>query len=197
MEIVKCIKERRSVRKYLSKDVPLKLVLESIDAAHFAPSSGNLQNWNFIIVKNQETKNKIAECCLDQTWISEAPLIIIICSDRGRIEKFYEKHKNTFSIQNCSLAAQNLMLRAFSLGLGTCFISGFSKMMLKRILELPNDIEPEAIITIGYPAEKPLSKRALIENCTFFEIYGNRIADKSLWPIEKHFKKLFSKFKKR
>ncbi len=195
MEITRCIKERRSVRKYLNKNVPLKLILESIDAAHFAPSSGNLQNWIFIIVKDQEAKNKIAESCLDQTWISESPSIIIICSDRERMEKFYEKHKNKFSIQNCSLAAQNLMLRAFSLGLGTCFISGFSKMILKRILELPNNIEPEAVITIGYSAEKPLSKRSLIENCTFFETYSNRIADKSLWPIEKHFKKLFSKFK--
>ena len=52
MEINKCIKERRSVRKYLNKDVPLRLILELIDSAHFAPSSGNIQNWNFIIVKN-------------------------------------------------------------------------------------------------------------------------------------------------
>lgn len=196
MELNKAIKNRRSVRKYLSKDVPLKTILELVYAAHQAPSSGNLQNWDFIIVKDQKTKQKIAEACLDQTWMSEAPVHIVICSDRERIQSFYEKHKNKYSIQNCALATQNLMLRAHSLKLGACFVSGFSKMSLKRHLEIPENSEPEAIITLGFPAEKPLTKRSNLENHTFFETYGNRRADKSLWPIADKLKSLFSKFKK-
>ncbi|MAF50457.1 MAG: nitroreductase [Nanoarchaeota archaeon] len=199
MDVSKAIKDRRSIKNYKSKDVPLKDILECIDAAHYAPSSGNLQNWKFIIIKDHETKQKLAENCLEQLWMCEAPALIVICSDRDCIESYYEQHKNIFSIQNCALAAQNFMLRAHSLKLGTCFVSGFSKMQIKRILKIDEGVEPEAIITLGYPSEKPISKRHHIETCTFFETYGNRRADKSLFPLSKHVKSvknLFSKFKK-
>ncbi|MAG52787.1 MAG: nitroreductase [Nanoarchaeota archaeon] len=197
METSKCIKERRSINNYLDKDVPLRLILELLDAAHQAPSSGNIQNWRFIIVKNKKTREEIAECCLSQTWMCQAPVHIVICSDREHISSFYEKHKNTYSIQNCAMAAQNLMLKAHSIKLGTCFVAGFSKMTMKRILEIKEGSEPEGIITVGYPAEKPTSKRGLLENYTFFETYSNRRADKSLWPLNKKIKDLFSKFKKK
>jgi len=196
MDVSKAIKDRRSIKNYIDKDVPLKLILECIDSAHYAPSSGNLQNWRFIIVKKKETKQKIAESCLEQLWMCEAPVFIVICSDRICMESYYEQHKNTFSIQNCAIAAQNLMLKAYSLGLGTCFVAGFSKMVVKRILEIDEGIEPEIIISIGYPAEKPISKRHHIDTNTFFETYGNKKADKSLFPISEKIKKLFSKFKK-
>ncbi len=197
MQTEKAIKERRSVKKYLNKEVPLKHVLEVIDAAHYAPSSGNLQNWSFIIVKNQKTKEKISNCCLEQTWMQEAPVHIVVCSDRERLRKFYEQHTNTYSIQNCALAIQNLMLRAYSLKLGTCFVSGFSKMSLKHILNIPEGVEPEAVITLGYPAEKPLSKRTHIEVFTFFERHGNRRIDKSIYPLGDKLKSLFFKLKKK
>tara|TARA_Y100000034_G_scaffold115912_1_gene153621 strand:- start:795 stop:1394 length:600 start_codon:yes stop_codon:yes gene_type:complete len=196
MEVTKAIENRRSVQKYLDKDVPLKTILELIEAANYAPSSGNLQNWKFIIVKDKKKKEKIAECCLDQLWMCEAPVFIVICSDRERIQSFFEKYKNTYSIQNCAIAAQNLMLKAHSLKLGSCFVGGFSKMTLRRLLEIPPGIEPESIIALGFPAEKPVSKRSHIEVCTFFEKYGNKKADKSIWPIGNTLKSLFSKFKK-
>ena len=197
MEVSKAIKERRSIKKYLNKDVPLRTILELIDAAHQAPSSGNLQNWRFIIVKNQKTKERIAEACLDQTWMSEAPVLIVICSDREHLRSYYEKHTNTYSIQNCALAAQNLMLRAHSLKLGTCFVSGFSKMAIKSELEIGEGIEPESVIAIGFPTEKPVSKRSNLEMFTFFEKYKNRRADKSIYPLADKLKSLFSKIKKK
>ncbi|MBS3157619.1 nitroreductase family protein [Candidatus Woesearchaeota archaeon] len=197
MEVLKAIKERRSIKKYLNKDVPLKTVLELIDAAHQAPSSGNLQNWRFIIVKNQKIKQEIAEACLDQTWMSEAPVLIVICSDREHLRTYYEKYTNTYSIQNCALAAQNLMLRAHSLKLGTCFVSGFSKMALKRALKITEGIEPESVIAIGFPTENPVSKRTSLEMITFFESYGNRRTDKSIYPLGDKLKLLFSKIKKK
>ncbi|MBU2639656.1 MAG: nitroreductase family protein [Nanoarchaeota archaeon] len=196
MELNKAIIERRSVRKYLDKDIALRDLLELIESAHYAPSSGNLQNWRFIIVKNPELKKKIAEACLDQSWMTEAPVHIVICSDRAHIQSFYEKHKNKYSIQNCALAAQNIMLKAHSLKLGTCFVSGFSKLALKRALEIPESSEPEAIITLGYPSETPKCKRNNIETYTYFEKYGNKKADKELWPFAAKLKSLFSKFKK-
>lgn len=197
MDISKAINERRSVKKYLNKDVPLKTIIELIDSAHQAPSSGNLQNWRFIIVKNQKTKEEVAEACLDQTWMNEAPVLIVICSDRDHLRSYYEKHTNTYSIQNCALAAQNIMLKAYSLKLGTCFVSGFSKMSLKRALDISEGIEPESVIAVGFPAENPVSKRSNLEMITFFESYGNRRADKSIYPLADKLKSLFSKLKKK
>jgi nitroreductase len=198
MEVTKTIEERRSIKKYLNKEVPLKIILDLIDAAHYAPSSGNLQNWRFIIVKDNKTKQKLAESCIEQLWMCEAPIFIVICSDREHLQSFYEQHKNTYSIQNCAIAAQNIMLKAHSLKLGTCFVAGFSKMQIKRILDISEGVEPESIVTVGYPAEKPKSKRSKIETFTFFEQYGNKKTDKSIWPLGKHVKNikdLFSKFK--
>ena len=197
MNITEAIKRRRSIKKYLDKEISLRLILDLIDAAHYAPSSGNLQNWKFIIVQNQKTREEIAECCLGQTWMREAPVHIVICSDRDHLRSYYEKHTNTYSIQNCAMAAQNLMLRAYSLKLGTCFVSGFSKMGLKRILKISEGAEPEAVITVGYPEEVPIAKRSNLENCTFFETYGNRRADKSIYPLANKLKNLFSKIKKK
>jgi nitroreductase len=130
----------------------------------------------------------------------EAPVLIVICSDREHLQSFYEENKNTYSIQNCSVAAQNLMLRAHSLKLGTCFISGFSKMNMRRVLNIPAGSEPEIIISLGFPAEKPKSKRTPIETQVYFEEYGNKRTDKSMWPLGnkiKNLKELFSKIKKK
>ena len=118
MDVEKCIKERRSIRRYSDKKVSLSDILDIINCARYAPSSGNLQNWCFIIVKDKKTKSEIVDACLGQDWMHDAPVFIVICSNREKIASYYEKHKNKYSIQNCALAAQNLMLKAHSLGLG-------------------------------------------------------------------------------
>lgn len=193
MQVKEAIKKRRSIRRYLSKDISWKIISDLIDSAHYAPSSGNIQNWRFIIVKDDLIREKIAKACVDQLWMTEAPVFIVICSEKDNIKAMYGKRSKLYSIQNTSLAASNILHQAHSLNLGSCFISSFNESEIKDILNLPANIDPHAILTIGYPAEKPLSPRKKIDELLYFEKYGNTIRDTSIWPLDKTLHKLKKK----
>jgi len=190
MELDKCISKRRSIKSYKDKAVSFNLISKLIDAAHFAPSSGNLQNWRFVIVKDDKKRQDLARACLNQLWMTEAPIHIVICSDNSKLKTHYEKTTKKFMHENCAAAIQNLILKAFDLGLGTCWVGSINTTMVERVIEA-DEVDIIAVITVGYPAEKPISKRHKIEELTYFEKYGNRKRDEAyLFPLEKHSKKL-------
>ena len=193
MNFLEIIKTRRSIRKYLNKPIEQEKISEILNCARFAPSSGNIQNSRFIIVTKQDKKKEIAEACLNQYWIETAPVLIIICSDTKQIKRYYEKRgEKLYAIQNTSLIAQNIMLAAHSLNLGTCFVSAFNETAIKRILKIPEEIKVHIIITLGYPNENPRVKKDTIESLLFFEEWGKKRKSIEPWPLKKH-KKLLTK----
>lgn len=209
MDIENIIKERRSIRKYIDKKVSFDKIAKILEAGIYAPSSGNTQNWNFIIVRDAQKKEEIAAASLKQYWMTSAYAYIVICNNTQKIGKLYGNHGKLYSIQNCALAAQNMMLMAQSLGLSTCFVGAIDSGTISRILKLPSGIIPEIILTLGYSDEKPIkTPRNPIERVTFFEEYGKKIVDDfSFWPLqkfekdikdlkEKHSKKLGELYKK-
>ncbi len=192
MQLDQCIEKRISIRKYSSKKVPLKLIGTLLETATKAPSSGNIQNWKFIVVTNKNIKSKLANACLNQNWIKSAPVLIVVCSDTEKIKKAYPKRGSLYEIQNCAIAATYIMLKATDLGLASCWVGAFAPKIIQRILELPPNIIPEAIITIGYP-QKDISKktpRISYNKITYFEKYGQKELDFSIYPLNKHLKKL-------
>ncbi|MBI2507343.1 nitroreductase family protein [Candidatus Woesearchaeota archaeon] len=189
MDTYNCIKKTSQVKTYLSKDVKHRDIAKILDAAHYAPSSGNIQNWRFIVIRNQETKEKIARVCLDQLWMQEAPAVIVVCSDSSNIKSLYQKKWKKYSKENCAAAAQNLTLQATELGLSSCWIRTFNELRLKNVLKIPDEISVEAVITIGYSNEKPKEQRHKLEELTFFESYGSRKRDTSMFPLAKHLAK--------
>ena len=189
MDTYDCIKKTLQVKTYLDKDVKHRDVAKILDAAHLAPSSGNIQNWRFIVIRNPETKEKIARACLDQLWMQEAPVVIVICSDNSNIKSLYQKKWKKYSRENCAAAAQNLILQATEQGLSSSWIRTFNQLRLKNILKIPDDVSVEAVITIGYSNEKPIEKRHKLEELTFFETYNNRRRNTSLFPLAKHLEK--------
>lgn len=204
MDLDECIEKRRSVRKFKDKEVHPDDVVDMIDAARKAPSAGNLQSWKFIVVKNQDKKNKIADCCFQQNWVSEAPIIIIVIANIDEIKQEYgTRGEVLYSIQNCALAAQNLMLKATDLGLSTTYISAFEEGMLKREFKIPDNMRANAIIPVGYADENPRTKHLhSIDTMTYFESYGDTVED---WDeafyewsglMKKHSDKIISKIKK-
>jgi nitroreductase len=150
------IKNRRSVRKYLEKDVSNELIEKVLESASYAPSCGNYQPWEFIVVKRQALKNDLAEASYNQKWITEVPVLIVACLN-GRLAGavYGERGLRLYGIQAVAAAIQNMLLTAESLGLGTCWVGAFSELMVARILQCPEYVRPCAIITLGYPAEKP------------------------------------------
>ena len=173
MDVFEAIKRRRSIRAYKNIDVAKETIEKLIDAARWAPSAGNIQPWEFIIVRNPETKRKLAEAALNQTFIEEAPVVIVVCADCERSGRGYGSRGATlYCIQDTAAAIQNIHLAATALGLGTCWIGAFKEEPVKKLLKIPNGIRPVAIIPVGYPAEQPAPRpRRPLNEIVHYEIF--------------------------
>ncbi len=166
MDVLEAIKERRSIRTFKNEDISAETVEKLIEAARWAPSAGNVQPWEFIIVRKPEIKRKLAEAALNQSFIEEAPVVIVVCADEIRSSQGYGvRGKTLYCIQDTAAAIQNIHLAAYAFGLGTCWVGAFREERAREILKIPNGVRPVAIIPVGYPAEhpKPRSRRPLNE----------------------------------
>jgi len=156
MDVFEAIKGRRSVRAFESQDVSLEIVKQLIDAARWAPSAGNIQPWEFIVVRNQETKSALAKAALNQTFIEEAPVVIVVCADENRSSYGYGlRGKTLYCLQDTAAATQNILLAAYAFRLGTCWVGAFREELVREALKIPNGVRPIAIIPVGFPAESP------------------------------------------
>ena len=168
MSIIKVIRERRSVREFLEKDVPDELIMDVLEAARWAPSSKNSQPWEFIIIRDQETKKKLAKLAKFGWFIADAPVVIAVVTD---------PRKSYAHIIDGSCAVQNLMLAAWELGLGTCWIGTMDRDKAKELLNIPKELHLLTVIPLGYPKRipNPPSRKPLKE-LTYHEKYGERIS---------------------
>jgi nitroreductase len=156
MDILSVIKGRRSVRDFLTKEIPEELINELVEALIWAPSAGNLQARRFIFVKNPEIKKKLARAALGQSFIAEAPLVLVGCADLERIARRYgSRGMNLYVIQDVSASIMQLMLFAHEKGLGTVWVGAFDEKAVSDILRLPSHLRPVAIVPVGYPARIP------------------------------------------
>lgn len=159
MDVLEAIRSRRSARAFLDKDVSNEDVATLIDSARWAPSAGNIQPWELIIVKKEHVKRQLVDAA-QQSFIIEAPVVIVVCANESRSSQGYGvRGKTLYCIQDTAAAIQNIHLTAFSLGLGTCWVGAFREEDVARVLKLPRGIRPVAIIPVGYPAESPRPRR--------------------------------------
>lgn len=174
MELQECITERRSVRAYKEREVPMHIVAEIMEHARLAPSAGNSQNWRFIIVTDREKIKKISEAA-NKPWMNDAPAHIAVCNYSKKLTSLYAESGRMFSIQNCAIIASYIQLLAVEKELGTCWVGAFDNEKVERMLQCPEDIRIEAIITMGYPAEEEAKQKIrneFIDLC-FFEQTGD------------------------
>ena len=144
--IIKEISNRRSVREYKPDDVADELIIEIIKAGQFAPTAKNNQAVEFVVVRNQETKEKIFEI-VGQEYVKEAPVLIIPVIDET---------KSILPIQDLSVASENIFLQAVALGLCTVWksIRPEWKDGVKQLLKIPENFLAINIIPVGYPKNK-------------------------------------------
>jgi nitroreductase len=148
---MKAILERRSIRKYTDEPISDQDIKELLQAAMAAPSAGNQQPWEFIVVNDREILNKIPEVHPYSQMLMMAPLAIIVC---GNLDK--EKHEG-YWVQDCSAATENILIEAQYKGLGAVWLGIYPRKErvkgLKELFNLPEDIIPLSIVSIGHPAE--------------------------------------------
>ena len=196
MKLDEIISSRHSIRDYESKDVSSKLIGEILDAARNAPSSGNIQNWQVIIVKDLKSKEGISKSCLNQPWMSKAPVHLVICYDERNAKALYPEDYEKFSIQNTSIFAAFIMLKAAELSLGTCWVAVSNAFEISSILKLPDYIIPSIIITLGYPrGMHKKTTRDKIETIIHFEQFGTKKINTTIFPLSKYSKKASEKIR--
>ena len=158
MEATEAILSRRSIRKYTGQPVSEDLVKEILEAAMAAPSAGNEQPWQFIVLRSRQIMDEVPTIHPHSEMIREAALAILVCGDT-QLEKYAG-----FWVQDCAAATQNLLLAAHAKGLGAVWCGLYPReervIGLRRLLGLPEHVVPFALIPMGYPAEeKPRADR--------------------------------------
>lgn len=175
MDVFEAIKGRRSVRKYKPKPVERELTEKLLEAARWAPTGGNLQPWLFIVVEDRNILEMIRK--ISPGYFGEAPLAILVCSDRVRAHKVGGTlGRDYMTIADCAMASENILLAAYALGLGTCAIKSFSHGAIKEILEIPEGIEPELLIIIGHPDAIPAAPRRIpLNQMAYLNKFGQKL----------------------
>lgn len=165
MEVMKAVKERRSIRKYSAEEVKREKIEKLLDAARWAPSSKNSQPWEFIVIKSEETKERIANNAKYEDFITEAPVVIAFVTDPSR------SHLHKI---DGALATQNFQLAAWALGLGTCWIGTMNREKVKKLLNIPQKKHLLTVLPVGHPAEEGHSTRRQLEEITYGEKFGKK-----------------------
>lgn len=149
-DLFNTIKTRRSIRRFINKDVNNKLIEKIIDAAIHAPSACNIQGWRFIIIKDDKTKKKIVDAGA-ASFILKAPVGVLVLYDNRTDNLEYNDH-----IQSGAAAIQNMILAAWSLNIGCCWACHLPpRRQLRKILNIPKIYDPIAYVVMGYFNQKP------------------------------------------
>lgn len=154
------IRTRRSIRSYRPDPIPEEVLNRILEAVRIAPSGSNRQPWRFIIVKDEELKKRMVPACRNQSFVAEAPIIVVACG--------YNIHYNRGGymgdmsmLVDVSIAFTHLILAARAEGLGTCWIGSFNNEDVKKILNIPkNDVNVVAITPLGYPRDEEFAETA-------------------------------------
>jgi nitroreductase len=197
MNVFQCIFKRRSIRRFKKEEVNDKLIGLMLYAATHAPSAGNTQEWEFIVVRDEKQKNKLAVAALHQNFIAEAPVVIVVCADLEKIGlKYGKRGEFLYFAQDTATAVQNILLSAHALGLGSCWVGAFDEEHVKEILKLPENLRPVAILPVGYPAEEPeMPERIPFENLTSLDFYGKKY-EVEFKPILEYLERFLKKLSK-
>jgi F420 biosynthesis protein FbiB-like protein len=183
------LRTRRSIRRYLPEPVAEATLLSLLDAARWAPSAHNRQPWRFCVVTSQAAKDALSRHMserwqrdlsadgADPEWIARriaisharltgAPALIIPSLTMEDMDVYPDAERGTaefvMAVQSVALACQNLLLAAHDLGLGASWLCAplFVPDLVRAVLDLPGHWQPQAILTVGYPAEQKDKDRA-------------------------------------
>jgi nitroreductase len=169
---------RQSIRRYRPDPVPDDMLEQLLEAGRIAPSASNRQPWAFIVIRDRQRIEQVAEYAayyfVRWAHVQECPLIIVLCGYRG--SRVYRQ----FLHEDIGIAGTQIMLQAEALGLGTCWIGGLDRQALVSLLEVPEDWEIVGLLTVGFPAEDPEPRpRKPLADVVHYDVFGNFAPDAS------------------
>jgi len=152
MDVFEAVKSRRSIRAYSAKNVNNESIEMVLRAAMAAPSAGNEQPWEFLLIRNRETLERISAAHPYAEMVRHAPVAILVCGNLTRV-----RHQD-YWVQDLSAATENMLLAAHALGLGSVWVGIHPREKrvaeIRSVLSLPEEIIPFAILPIGHPGEE-------------------------------------------
>lgn len=147
------IESRRSIRSYKSQDIEEEKLNYILQAFRKAPSAKNIQPWKLIIVKDKKRRSDLAIACNNQTFIAEAPIIIIACAKEDEAYGTMGGYMSSYPV-DIAIALEHLVLAAAEQCLGTCWIGAFKEKLVKDLLGIPENVRVVAITPVGYPSKE-------------------------------------------
>jgi len=173
MEFDKVLDNRHSARKFKETKKPdYGKIMEAIDAASKIPLAGNLPCLKYILVSDEKLITELAEAC-QQDFISQVSYVVVVCTDRKFLEKSYYERAEMYARHEAGAAIENFLLKITDLGLASCWIGAFSDETVRRILKIPDNIQVEAILPVGYSTEKTEKKtRPTLESTMYYDGWG-------------------------
>lgn len=186
MDVFEAITTRASITRYTDEGVDREKVARLLEAARWAPSAGNMQTWEFIIVEDDDLKERLSQYAQNQPHVREAPVVIVILTDEERAERRYgDRGRDLYAIQETAACMQNMMLQAHNEELGAAWVGAFNEEQVRDLLYVPDRTRPVAIVTVGHPAERPEQPSKFnISKVTYVNKYGERVTplyDKIVW----------------
>ena len=170
MRVFEVIKGRRSIRKFEKHLIEKKILRKLVKAGVWAPTGGNAQTWVFIIIIDSNQIRKIKAVSPGILGIPSA--LIVVCQDKELAnKKGGELGRDISSIMDVAMASQNIMLQAYDEKIGSCPVLSFHKKGVQTLLNIPEQIVPELLISLGYPAESPKPPKRKFREVCFFEGY--------------------------
>jgi nitroreductase len=176
MDFETVVKRRRMCREFLDHEVPQEKIDRILELASRYPSAGHTEPQEFIVVHNRRMKEDLAHAALDQMFVAQAPVVIVVISDvRRSAHRYGERGVRFFSIIDGAFVAMLILLAVVDEGLGACFVGSFYDEEVQEVLSLPQEVRPIGIIPIGYCAEGPRKfRRRSKEQIVHRDRYGRR-----------------------
>lgn len=185
MDTLEVIKSRRSIRRFSDKPVESEKLAAVLEAVRMAPSWANFQCWRFVVVKDQAVRQKLSDLSYVEAFfaphgykanpskqgIAEAPVVIVACADPAQSGVLWEQ---PYYMTDLGIAAQNLMLAASDLGLGSVFVGVFDEAKVRDLLRIPSNIRVVGLFPIGYPKQEKTAgpPRKPLHEIVFTETWG-------------------------
>ena len=171
MEITEAIRSRRSIRKYQDRPIEEEKLLRVLDTGRMAPSARNLQDWKFIVVRDQDKRKMLSEAANGQPYVEKASAVVVGCATEP--ENIMPCGQYCYPI-DLAIALDHMSLAATAEGLGSCWIGAFQEDKVKEILDIPEKIRVVAMLILGYPAESPAARpRRKLEEIVVYDKWAN------------------------